>query len=94
MSLELAIGSAAGGLLAVALVVWRQPLFAFAQRSTVYMRSVRGEMRKVSWPSWDDLRKSTVVIIVIVFIVGAVIGIMDLVFSKLMIDWLGRAFSG
>ncbi len=94
MSLELAIGSAAGGLLAVALVVWRQPLFAFAQRSTVYMRNVRGEMRKVSWPSWDDLRKSTVVIIVIVFIVGAVIGIMDLVFSKLMIDWLGRAFSG
>jgi preprotein translocase subunit SecE len=94
MSLELAIGSAVGGLLAVALVVWRQPLFAFAQRSTVYMRNVRGEMRKVSWPSWDDLRKSTVVIIVIVFIVGAVIGIMDLVFSKLMIDWLGRAFSG
>jgi preprotein translocase subunit SecE len=94
MNLELAIGSAVGGLLAVALVVWRQPLFAFAQRSTVYMRNVRGEMRKVSWPSWDDLRKSTVVIIVIVFIVGAVIGIMDLVFSKLMIDWLGRAFSG
>jgi preprotein translocase subunit SecE len=94
MSLELAIGSAAGGLLAAAVVVWRQPLFAFAQRSTAYMRNVRAEMRKVSWPSWDDLRKSTVVIIIIVFIVGAVIGVMDLVFSKLLIDWLGRAFSG
>jgi preprotein translocase SecE subunit len=51
-------------------------------------------MRKVSWPSWEDLRKSTVVIIIIVFIVGAIIGIMDLIFSKLLIDWLGRAFSG
>ena len=94
MSLELAIGSAVGGVIAVALLVWRQPLVAFAQRSTFYVRNVRAEMRKVSWPSWDDLRKSTVVIIIIVFIVGAIIGIMDLIFSKLLIDWLGRAFSG
>ncbi len=76
----------------VALVVWREPVLAFAGRSAAYMREVRGEVRKVSWPSWEDLRKSTTVIIIFVVIIGLVIGIMDLVLSKLLIDVLGRAF--
>ncbi|UCD23321.1 MAG: preprotein translocase subunit SecE [Gemmatimonadota bacterium] len=92
MSLGLMIGSAVGGLAAVALIIWRQPVFAFAVRTATYMHNVRAEMRKVSWPTWDDLRKSTVVIVIIVFIIGAIIGLMDLIFSKLLIDWLGRAF--
>ncbi len=94
MSLELMVGSAMAGLLAVALVIWRQPVFAFAVKSAEYSRNVRAEMRKVSWPTWDDLRRSTVVIVIIVFIVGMIIGLMDLLFSKLLIDFLGRAFSG
>lgn len=88
------IGAAVVGLSFAALLVWRRPVFAFAQRSVAYMHEVRVEMRKVSWPSWDDLQKSTVVIIIIVFIVGATIGLMDLIFSKLLIDFLGRAFGG
>lgn len=88
------IGAAVVGLSFAALVVWRRPVFAFAQRSVAYMHEVRVEMRKVSWPSWDDLQKSTGVIIIIVFIVGATIGLMDLIFSKLLIDFLGRAFGG
>lgn len=79
---------------AVALLVWRQPVFAFAQRSAAYMHDVRAELRKVSWPTWDDLRKSTVVIIILVVVVGVIIGVMDLVFSKILIDFLGRAFGG
>ena len=92
MNPGLIIGSTVGGLAAVALVVWRQPVLAFAVRTATYMHNVRAEMRKVSWPTWDDLRKSTVVIVIIVFIIGAIIGLMDLIFSKLLIDWLGRAF--
>ncbi len=94
MSLEMMVGSVMAGLLAVALVIWRQPVFAFAVKSAAYSRDVRAEMRKVSWPTWDDLRRSTLVIIIIVFIVGMIIGLMDLLFSKLLIDFLGRAFSG
>ncbi|MEJ2236923.1 MAG: preprotein translocase subunit SecE [Gemmatimonadales bacterium] len=94
MDWGLMIGAAVVGLSFAALLVWRRPVFAFAQRSVAYMHEVRVEMRKVSWPSWDDLQKSTVVIIIIVFIVGATIGLMDLIFSKLLIDFLGRAFGG
>ena len=71
---------------------WRQPIFAFATRSTAYIREVRVEIRKVSWPTWDDLRKSTLVIIVIVVIVGAIIGLMDLMFSWVLIDVFSRLF--
>ena len=76
----------------VVLVVWREPVLAFAGRSAAYLREVRVEVRKVSWPSWEDLRKSTTVIIIFVIIIGLVIGLMDLVLSELLIRVLGRAF--
>ncbi len=90
------LGLAIGGvvlLVAVAAVaVWRQPVFAFAKKSATYIHDVRNEIRKVAWPSWDDLRKSTMVIIVIVIIVGAIIGLMDLAFQWLLIDIFSRIF--
>jgi preprotein translocase subunit SecE len=74
------------------LVMWRQPVLAFAGRTVSYVRSMRDELTKVSWPTWEDLRKSTMVIIAFVIMIGILIGIMDFVFSKLLIDVLGRAF--
>ncbi len=69
-------------------------VLAVAQRTSLYLRDVRAEVRKVSWPTLDDLRKSTVVIIIFILILGAIIGLMDLAFSKLLIDFLGRLFGG
>jgi preprotein translocase subunit SecE len=65
---------------------------ALAQRSTTFMREVRAEIRKISWPTWDDLRRSTLVITVIVIILGIMIGLMDWLFSKILIDLFGRIF--
>ena len=70
-----------------------KPVFAFAGRTVGYFRQVRAEMTKVSWPTWEDLRKSTMVIILFVIMIGILIGIMDFVFSKLLIDVLGRVFA-
>ena len=42
-----------------------------------YIRDVRVEMSKVSWPSRRELRDSTLVVIVMVFIVAIFIGIVD-----------------
>jgi preprotein translocase SecE subunit len=49
-------------------------------------------MRKVSWSSWDDLRRSTVVITILVIVIGVIIGLMDWLFSKILIDLFGRVF--
>ena len=65
---------------------------SLAQRTASYLRDVRGEVRKVTWPSWDDLRRTTVVIIIFVIVIGIIIGAMDWLASKLLIDLLGRVF--
>ena len=79
-------------IMALAVLVWRQPVFAFAQRSAVFMREVRAEVRKISWPTWDDLRRSTVVISFFVMVIGLIIGVMDILFSLILIRGLGQMF--
>jgi preprotein translocase subunit SecE len=64
-----------------------------AQRTAGYLRDVRGEVRKVTWPSWDDLRRTTVVVTIFVIIIGVIIGIMDVISSRVLIDFLGRLFT-
>ena len=66
---------------------------ALVQRSAGYLRDVRAEIRKVTWPTWPDLRRTTVIVSIFVIVIGIIIGIMDVVSSKLLIDLLGRLFS-
>lgn len=91
MDLPLLLGAAVALVVVGVLVVWRGRVFATVQGTALFLQQVRGEVRRVTWPSWDDVRKSTVVIIILLFIVGIIIGMMDWVFSKLLIDFLGRA---
>lgn len=42
-----------------------------------FVKDVRVEATKVSWPTRDELRDSTVVVIVTVLLVAAFIGIVD-----------------
>ena len=78
---------------AVALVRWRQPVFAAVGRSVRYVEDVRAEIRKVTWPGWEELRKSTVVIIIFVIIVGLIIAVLDAVFAFLLVTLPGRLFA-
>jgi preprotein translocase subunit SecE len=93
VDLPLVIGAGVALVVAGAFVIWREPVLAFTQRSAIFVQDVRAEVRKVAWPSWEDLRKSTVVIIIIVIIIGIIIGLMDFLFSILLIDLLGRVFA-
>ncbi len=47
-----------------------------------FLREVRAELKKVAWPTRKELVSSTVVVIVLVVVVGAFIGLIDLVFSQ------------
>lgn len=70
----------------------RPAVARFAARAVHYMTEVRAEVRKVTWPRWDELKKSTGVIVVFLIITGLLIGFMDLGFSLLLVNWLGRVF--
>jgi preprotein translocase subunit SecE len=50
---------------------------SIAKSVTEYVKEVRVEMGKVTWPSRAELRESTLVVIVMVFIVAVFIGIVD-----------------
>ena len=67
-------------------------VIALARRSNAFLREVQAEIRKVSWPSMEDLRNSTVTITIIVILLGLLIGLMDWLFSKILIDLFGRVF--
>ena len=47
-----------------------------------FIRDVRVEMGKVTWPSRQDLVQSTIVVLVAVAIAAAYVGVLDLAFSE------------
>ena len=47
-------------------------------RTRDFTTEVADEIKKVTWPDWPQLKNSTFVILVFVFIVSAIIWIMDL----------------
>jgi len=56
----------------------------FFQKSMQFLREVRAEMEKVSWPGRDEVRAATIVIIVLVLILAAFIGGVDFVVSRVL----------
>ena len=49
-----------------------------------FAKDVRGELRRVSWPDRDQLRQSTAVVLIIVFVLAVYIAAVDLVFQSLV----------
>jgi preprotein translocase subunit SecE len=52
-----------------------------AQSAAEYLKDVRVEMGKVTWPGRNELRDSTLVVIVMVCIVAVFIGAVDRLLS-------------
>ena len=50
---------------------------ATMQQFREYLKDVRSELGKVSWPTREELRDSTIVVIVTVLLVAAFIGLVD-----------------
>jgi preprotein translocase subunit SecE len=51
------------------------------ERMRDFVKDVRVEATKVSWPTRNELRDSTIVVIVTVIIVAAFVGVVDRVLS-------------
>ena len=65
-------------------LLWWQGQLA---RLTVYVQETREELRKCSWPSWEELKGSTALIIVAIGLLGAFTVLVDnvlyMIFFKL-----------
>jgi preprotein translocase subunit SecE len=49
-----------------------------------FFRDVRSEMKSVSWPSRDDLKEGTMVVIVMSAIVAIFLSLVDFGFSRIL----------
>jgi preprotein translocase subunit SecE len=54
------------------------------QRLVKFIKEVRNELKRVSWPSRDEIRGSTTVVIVIVLVLAVFIGLVDRALSFLV----------
>ncbi len=61
-------------------------------RTVAFLRDVRAEIRKVTWPTWDELKKATGVIIVFVIALGVLIGLMDSLLQFILVSSIAKLF--
>ena len=55
-----------------------------------FLVGVREEMRKVTWPTRDELIKATRMIVVLSLVLGVVIGLMDYVLQLILVEGIAR----
>jgi preprotein translocase subunit SecE len=58
-------------------------------RLTLFLRQMVAELRKVIWPTRRELITYTWVVIVFVAVVTAIVGLFDLVFTRLVLQIFG-----
>jgi preprotein translocase subunit SecE len=60
------------------------------ERTRGFLVGVREEMRKVTWPTREELIKATRMIIVLSIVLGITIGLMDWVLQLILVDGVAR----
>lgn len=75
-----------GGALVIAGVVLG---IKYREKVRKFLRVYKSESKKVVWLSWDQTKKSTLVVLIVLVIAGAVICLVDLGLSKGLLAFLG-----
>jgi preprotein translocase subunit SecE len=55
-----------------------------------FLVAVREELKKVTWPTRDELVKATRMIVVLSIVLGLIIGLMDYVFQLIFVEGFAR----
>ena len=65
-------------------------LGGWLRRTGHFLVAVRAEMKKVSWPSTDELKKATRMILIMSVALGLLIGWLDLLLQLILVDGVAR----
>ena len=65
----------------------------FPGRLMQFYHEVQDEMRKVTWPDRNQLKDTTIKIIIFVLFLGAVIGAIDLILQLILVQGIPSLFS-
>jgi len=61
---------------------WRK---GYLRQLTSYVQATREELRKCTWPNWDELKGSTVVVTISIIILGGFVVLVDQVFFRVFL---------
>jgi preprotein translocase subunit SecE len=56
----------------------------FVRNVQQFFRDVAAEFRRVNWPSRSEVAASTVVVLAVVFVLALYLGMVDVVFSRIV----------
>ena len=65
---------------------WGAGVGGFFAKVANFLVSARAEMKKVTWPTRDELVKATRMILILSVVLGVMIGLLDLVLQKILVD--------
>ena len=77
--------------MAVEVVQHRESLPA---RVVNFYHEVVTEMRKVTWPDREQLKDTTIKIIIFVLLIGAVLGLLDVLLQLILVQGIPSLFTG
>ncbi|HKY99081.1 MAG TPA: preprotein translocase subunit SecE [Gemmatimonadaceae bacterium] len=63
-------------------------------RTVNFYHEVVAEMRKVTWPDREQLKDTTIKIIIFVLFIGAILGILDVLLQLILVQGIPSLFSG
>ena len=87
-----AVWAIVGGVILVAAVVL---CIIFREKVAKFLRVYKSEWKKIVWLPWDQTKKSTLVVLVVLVVCAAVICLLDLgLFEGItaLIQWIGGLF--
>ncbi len=56
----------------------------FGKKLVKYFKETKAELKKVTWPTWKQLKQNTGVIITFIILIGLFLFLIDLGFSRLI----------
>jgi len=65
---------------------------SFPARVATFYQEVVAEMRKVTWPDREQLKDTTIKIIIFVLFIGAVLGIIDVILQMVLVEGIPSLF--
>jgi preprotein translocase subunit SecE len=65
-------------------------LVGWFDRTRGFLTAVRDEVKKVTWPTREELIKATRMIIVLSIVLGITIGLMDLLLQVVLVEGIAR----
>ena len=66
---------------------------AFVRTLPSTYRAIVNEMRRVTWPSVEETRQLSVMVVVLSLFIGGVIAVMDVSFQAILVRWIPQLFA-